>query len=138
MGWDTLAPAPTTAATPAAPVRLSMRKMRNGRAKMAVMVEIALLEKVAGKEAGRFTIQLGSGAEAHQLRIVHDSAGLFEPRPAGRSKKYSVFRLPPVERFPDRSIAATVCSHSIEKTPRALVIDMPSWAWLKRGGGDAS
>lgn len=150
MGWQTLEPVKKSSA-PQAPVRVSMRKMgRAGkaRAKMSVIVEAELLDKLAEVAGGgaspllpdrmgrptAYTIQLGSGAEAHQLRIVLDPKGPFERAKAGPKGlgKYVRFALPAIDRFPDRRELPVACDHSIDKTARALVVDLPSWAWLRK------
>lgn len=110
MTWTTLTPPPKTVSAPAAPVRIGLSKNTGSkkRAKMTIVVETDVLEKLvpSARFAGAYTVQLGSAKESHQLRIVAEEAGLFEPQPIQPRKSHAVrfvrFRLPSVERFPTR------------------------------------
>lgn len=104
--WDELEP-DTRRVAPATPVRVGMRKVRGGRARMVVIVDREILERLGGR-AMRYRLAAGRGAAGHQVHVAQDDQGRFEALACG----------PPEP-----------AKYSVDGPGRALVVDLPAWAW---------
>lgn len=80
MPWRTLTPPPPTVTTPGPVARMSVRRHKNSEARVLLTLNNRLQEQFFGGSvvSKRFRVELGTVADAGQLRLTLDSTGSFE------------------------------------------------------------
>jgi hypothetical protein len=135
MSWEDLAPpvkVPTAKQKP--PMSVYMFKMAPKRpARLGVVLRADILDLLPG-DVRRFRVQLGKADNKHQLRIACDAEGRFEAALLGKAKGGGWFRflLAANPQFPDCRLERQEVRFKHDKVGKALLIDLPAWAWDAR------
>lgn len=131
MEWEPLAPPVKKAGNAKIPVRVGMSSIRGERAKMSVLLRTEVLDLIGEGRARRYSVDLGHGMHAHQIRIRQDDLSNFEASEMGVSKGGGVWRirLPEVERFPRVKISPEPVKWEHDKAHKCLIVTLPAWAW---------